>query len=220
MRTLAKTFLKGLTVILPIGVTAYIVWWIAVSAESVMGRVMEAVLPENVTYIPGTGIVFGLAGVFIVGILAGLWAFQKLFEWAESALERIPLVKSLYGGVKDLMGFFSSSGAGAAHRVVMVTVAENVRLLGILTREDLTELPQGFGSRDEVAVYLPMSYQIGGFTVIVPRTKTTPVDLSAENAMRLAMTAGIGAEKHRPTVIAPSPVGGDVATAAETTDER
>ncbi len=194
MKTVMKTFLKGLTVILPIGVTAYIFYWLAVSAESLLGGLMRAVLPKA-WYVRGTGIVVGLAFIFGVGILTGLWVFQRLFEWGEVLLEKIPLVKSLYGGVKDLMGFFSSSQKDAANRVVMVTVAENVRLLGFVTREDFGDLPEGFGTEGEVSVYLPMSYQIGGFTVVVPRSAVTPIDMSAEDAMRLAMTAGMSTEK-------------------------
>jgi len=194
MKTVMKTFLKGLTVILPIGVTAYIVYWLAVSAESLLGGVARALLPEG-WYVPGTGIVVGLAFIFGVGILTGLWAFRRLFEWAELLVEKTPLVKSLYGGVKDLMGFFASSQKDAANRVVMVTVAENVRLLGFVTREDFGDLPEGFGTEGEVSVYLPMSYQIGGFTVVVPRAAVKPIDMSAEDAMRLAMTAGMSTEK-------------------------
>ena len=194
MKTVVKTFLKGLTVILPIGVTAYIVYWLAVSAESLLGGVARAVLPEG-WYVPGTGIVVGLAFIFGVGILTGLWVFQKLFEWAEVLVEKTPLVKSLYGGVKDLMSFFASSQKDTANRVVMVTLAENVRLLGFVTRENFTDLPEGFAAEGEVSVYLPMSYQIGGFTVVVPRSAVKPIDMSAEDAMRLAMTAGMSTEK-------------------------
>jgi len=194
MKTVVKTFLKGLTVILPIGVTAYIVYWLAVSAESLLGGVARTVLPEG-WYLPGTGIVVGLAFIFGVGILTGLWVFQRLFEWAEVLVEKTPLVKSLYGGVKDLMSFFSSSQKDAANRVVMVTLAENVRLLGFVTREEFGDLPEGFAAEGEVSVYLPMSYQIGGFTVVVPRSAVTPIDMSAEDAMRLAMTAGMSTEK-------------------------
>lgn len=194
MKTLMKTFLKGLTVILPIGVTAYIIYWLAVSAESLLGGLLRVVLPGG-WYVPGTGIVAGLALIFGVGTLMGLWVFQKLFQWAEILVEKIPLIKSLYGGVKDLMSFFSTSQKDGSHRVVMVTVAENVRLLGFITRDDFSDLPEGFGSEGEVSVYLPMSYQIGGFTVVVPRSAVKPIDMSTEEAMRLAMTAGLSTEK-------------------------
>lgn len=197
MKTLVKTFLKGLTVILPLGVTAYIIYWLAVSAESLLGGLLQAVLPEG-WYVPGTGIVTGLALIFGVGMLTGLWIFEKLFQWAERVLEQIPLVKSLYRGVKDLMGFFASSQGEAIHRVVMVNLPGNLRLLGFLTRQDFSDLPAGFGRADQVAVYLPMSYQIGGFTVLLPRSAVTPIDMSAEDAMRFAMTGGMSLEKPGP----------------------
>jgi len=197
MSRLVKTCLKGLTVILPVGVTAYIVYWLAVSAEALLGGLMKLVLPVG-WYVPGTGIVAGLAAVFAVGVLTGLWVFRRLFTWAERLLEQIPLVKSLYGAVKDLMGFFAASKGGGAGRVVMVSVTPEVRLLGLVTRREFGDLPAGFAGEEDVAVYLPMSYQIGGFTVVVPRSAVAPVEMSAEEAMRLAMTASVSTEKQAP----------------------
>jgi len=194
MRALVKTGLKGLTVILPIGVTAYIIYWLAVSAEALLGGLLKLALP-NGWYVPGTGIVAGLVLIFTVGVLTGLWVFRKLFEFAENLVGRIPLVKSLYGAVRDLMSFFSTSQRGAGAGVVMVTVADKVRLLGLVTRQDYSDLPKGFGREGDVTVYLPMSYQLGGFTVVVPRSAVQPLEMSAEEAMRLALTAGLSPEK-------------------------
>jgi uncharacterized membrane protein len=64
-----------------------------------------------------------------------------------------------------------------------------------LTRESFDDAPEGLGGRDVVAVFLPMSYQIGGFTVFVPRARTTPVDLTIEEGMRLALTAAMAVKK-------------------------
>lgn len=197
MSRLMTTCLKGLTVILPVGVTVYIIYWLAVSAEALLGGPMEWVLPEG-WYVPGTGIVAGLAAVFVVGVLTGLWVFRRVVAWAEGLLEQIPLVKSLYGAVKDLMGFFATSQGAGAGRVVMVTVAPKVRLLGLVTRREFGDLAAGFAGEDDVAVYLPMSYQIGGFTVVVPRSAVAPLEMSAEEAMRLAMTAGVTTERQAP----------------------
>jgi uncharacterized membrane protein len=87
-------------------------------------------------------------------------------------------------------------------QVVMVTVGQpSVRLLGFVTREDFSDCPEGMGGEDKVAVYLPMSYQIGGYTVNVPRSCVEPIDMSFQDAMRYALTAGMAAaEKTGPTV--------------------
>ena len=64
-------------------------------------------------------------------------------------------------------------------------------MLGFVTRSDFADLPPGVGTPAEVAVYLPMSYGIGGYTVISPRTAITPLDMSREDAMKFLLTAGL-----------------------------
>ena len=66
----------------------------------------------------------------------------------------------------------------------------NMRLLGFVTRADFSHAP-GIARADEVAVYLPMSYQVGGYTVLVPRSACTPVDMSREEALKFILTAGL-----------------------------
>ena len=67
----------------------------------------------------------------------------------------------------------------------------DMRLLGFLTRSDFSDMPKGVGNEDEMAVYLPMSYQVGGYTVLIPRKRVTPVPMSREEAMRFVLTAGL-----------------------------
>jgi uncharacterized membrane protein len=94
------------------------------------------------------------------------------------------------------MGFFSSSDKKPMRRAVMVTVGNtSLRLIGFITREDFGDLPAGIGGDGNVAVYLPMSYQIGGFTTMVPRSAVQPIDMSIEQAMRFAVTAGMSEVK-------------------------
>jgi uncharacterized membrane protein len=69
------------------------------------------------------------------------------------------------------------------------------RLVGFVTREDFTGLPPNLGSHETIAVYLPMSYQIGGYTLMLPRGSIEALDLSPEDAMRYTLTAGVSARK-------------------------
>jgi uncharacterized membrane protein len=69
-----------------------------------------------------------------------------------------------------------------------------MRLLGFITRSDFSDLPQGVANADDVAVYLPMSYQVGGYTVVVPRSQITPVNMARDEAMRFVLTAGLTAQ--------------------------
>ena len=76
--------------------------------------------------------------------------------------------------------------------MVMVTLGDTgLEIMGFITRSDFRDLPAGIGAQDSVAVYLPLSYQIGGHTVILPRTAVRAVNMSIKEAMRFVLTAGI-----------------------------
>lgn len=193
-RRLTRTFLTGLFVLLPIMVTLAIVMWIIGIAETVLGGFIRVLLPSN-AYLPGMGLVVSLVLILVVGLLMQAIFFRELINWVEDQLERIPLIKTVYSAVKDLTGFFSRAGSNSKRfgQVVQVQIpGVPIRMLGFVTLEDLDGVGLGAESGEEtVAVYLPMSYQIGGYTVLLPRTYLKPVDMGMEEAMRFLITAGL-----------------------------
>jgi uncharacterized membrane protein len=127
--------------------------------------------------------------------------------WTEWLLLEIPLVRSVYAAMRDLLGLFARHKEPAL-QVVAVEIA-GARLLGFVTRTEFADLPAGIGKADEVAVYLPMSYQIGGYTVMVPKQAVTAVAMSREDAMKWILTAGLksaGAAPDTRPVEGPAPV--------------
>jgi uncharacterized membrane protein len=195
MKTVTRIFLTGLAAVLPITVTIYVFYWLGSTAELVLGRGLKMLIPDRL-YWPGMGVVAGLALVFTIGVLMNAWLFRTFVGWGESLLDRIPLVKTLYGAVRDLMGFFSGSDKKTMSKAVVVSIGNTgLSFIGFITREDFRDLPTGIGGDDAVAVYLPMSYQMGGFTTMVPRSAVQPIDMSIEQAMRFVVTAGMTATK-------------------------
>lgn len=190
LRRLARTFLSGLAVVLPIVVTFAVLAWLVTTAEAVLGAVVRVLLPDG-TYPRGLGIALALGLIFGVGVLMEAVYFRRLMGWLEELLNRIPLVKTVYGAVRDLMSLFSKAGTRRFSKVVMVKFPGiEARLVGFVTLEDFTGL--AIEARPgEVAVYLPMSYTIGGYTVFLPRECLTPLDMSLEDAMRFVVTAGM-----------------------------
>ncbi|MBN2128973.1 MAG: DUF502 domain-containing protein [Sedimentisphaerales bacterium] len=194
MKKIGKLFLQGLMAILPIVVTVYLVYWLAVSAESVLGKALRFVLSERY-YVPGLGVLAGFLITLGIGVLLRIWLFRKVFSLGERLLKKIPGIKSLYGSIRDLVGFFDASKKKEFDKTVMVRVGDgHTRLMGLVTREDFNGLPEGIGDNNTVAVYLPMSYQLGGFTIMVPREQTEAVDLKVDEAMQFVLTAGVSAE--------------------------
>lgn len=187
---LAGIFLTGLLALLPIFITVAVLLWLLQVAESVLGGLLGILLPRSL-YLPGMGIVLAIALIFVVGAgMQGLFVRQFL-GWVEEAINRIPLVKTVYGAVRDLTSLMSNKSGRKFSQVVTVQLPNlPMRLVGFVTIEDLSSIGLG-GSADEVAVYLPMSYQIGGYTLLLPRRYLTPVDMSFEEAMRFVITAGV-----------------------------
>ena len=191
MKHVTATFLRGLVTILPILLTVYIVWWLGTTAESLLGKPLKALLPPWI-YHPGLGVAAGVALVLAVGLVMELYIARRIWSGLERVVLHIPVIKTVYGALKDFAGFISeSSKQSSMGQVVRVTVAPQMHLLGFVTRQDFAGLPAGIADQDTVAVYLPMSYQIGGYTLFLPRALVQPLDMSVEEALRFTLTAGM-----------------------------
>ncbi len=190
MNTIGKLFLKGLAVVIPLVLTFAVTWWLAVGAERLLGRLLRAVLPDG-WYIPGLGLVLGVALIIVIGLLSQVLIFQRLFEWGEKLLNRLPLIKTIYNATKDFFGYFSPDST-AMEKVVLVTLpGQDFEMIGFVTRESFSNLPFEPHAEEPVAVYLPMSYQLGGYTLLLNRNCLRPVDMTFEQAMRLVITGAV-----------------------------
>jgi uncharacterized membrane protein len=190
----------GLSVLVPLGITLSIVWWLGATVEHVIGRWLQLLVPEG-AYWRGTGMLVGLVLTWVLGVFMRFPSVQLLFvTLEEQIIERIPVVRSIYGSVRDFMRYVVVQAGGKKRKfnhVVAVTLGgTQARLLGLVTRENLGGFLQGVEDlQDAVMVYFPMSYQLGGYTTIVPKSAIERVDMSVEDAIRLTMTAGVSVEK-------------------------
>lgn len=195
-QSLWRTFLSGLATVLPIAITLYLLVWLATAAESLFGFLPKFILPEG-WYVPGMGILLGVAVVFLVGAFIKAWVFSWMFEQGERLVENIPVVKTIYTGIRDLLDFLSNARSrGDLKRVVSVEIQPGVRLIGFVTDDNagdvFPELTSGVEADDHlVSVYLPMGYQVGGYTLYLPASRLTTLDLTVEEAMRVVLTAGV-----------------------------
>ena len=196
---LGRIFLTGLLTVLPIVATIYFTLWVLAVLERFFGKQVMLLIPDE-WYRTGMGLVVAIVVVFLVGLLMHAILFRRLFGWAEKALLEIPLVRSVYAALRDLLGLFAESKEPSL-QVVMLDLPGNLRVLGFITRADFSDAPAGIARPDEVAVYLPMSYQVGGYTVFVPKSACTPVAMSREEAMKFVLTAGL--KSASPAVQAP-----------------
>lgn len=189
---LTSTFLRGLGVVLPIALTVYLVVWIVGAAEALMRPLALLLLPASVRYVPGSGLVLAVVLVYLTGLLVQLFVFERLVGLGQRILERTPLVKSIYNATNDFTSYFARRPSETASRVVNVKLADDLSIVGFITDTDPVALRAPEDPDDRVAVYLPMSYQLGGYTLLVPRDRLRALDLGVEDAMRRVLMGGVG----------------------------
>lgn len=187
MKTISQWFFQGLLAILPIGVTLAVLYWLGVTAEQALGGALKYLLPEH-WYIPGMGIVSGFLTIIVIGLLVNAYLFRKLGGLTEQLFSRIPLVRIIYSSVRDIAKFASATQqAEELQSVVLVTLPGNMQAIGFITDSQVR-----LDSEEKLyAVYLPMSYQIGGYTLLLPSSNFTKLDMSVQDAMRYVVTAGM-----------------------------
>jgi uncharacterized membrane protein len=180
-------FLQGIALVAPLALTLAFVFWLGRSLEGFVGGMLRGLLPVD-WYLPGMGLVVALAGTVAVGLLANLFLVRWLVRLAERVLDRIPLIKSIFQGLKDIARFFSSEDGKDMGRPVAVDI-QGMRLVGFVTQES-ARLPGSESDSEQIAVYLPMSYQLGGFTLYLDRSRVRALDVDTEQAMRAVITGG------------------------------
>jgi len=191
MRRLSNTFIKGLAAVLPVALTLYLVVWLGKTAESILGSSLRVVLPPS-AYFPGLGIVAGCMVVLLVGVIFDAYVVQRLFRFGESLLARIPIVKTIFGAFKDFTRFLPASGKARDLRRVVIWRMNGARLVGFVTEEHIhPALLVGLDQDEIFAVYFPMSYQIGGYTLYLPKSVLEETSLSVEEAMRMTLIGGV-----------------------------
>ena len=198
MKFISRNMLTGLLAILPVVLTLYLLYWLAVTAESALGKLIRLVLPDN-WYWPGMGLIVALLFVFLLGLLMHAYVFRSLFGRVEQLLYHMPLIKTVYSAIRDFFDYFSPSGKKEFEQVVAVSIGDTgLKLVGFVTQAIPERLPEGLRDEDSILVYLPMSYMIDGYAVLVPRSRIQPLDMNMEEAMRFALTAGVTGSAARP----------------------
>lgn len=183
MRRLAtitiRSFLQGMLILSPIAITAYIIYTVFNSVDSL------------VPWVPrGLGFFIIISIVTIIGYLGTRFFFGKmLFEAFDYLLEHIPGIKYIYSSIKDVMDSFVGDKK-RFNKPVWVCTNHNPEVwrIGFMTQKDLGQL----GMEGKVAVYLPHSYAISGYVIIVEATNPKPVTtLTAGEAMKFAVSGGV-----------------------------
>lgn len=143
-------------------------------------------------YFPGLELLVGISLLYAIGIALNAFMLKYLLDYSGRIMERIPLVKSLYTALRDFTDLIIAERAEPSQGVVAMDIGNNTHMIGFVTGANSAQaLFKGESGFDLVGVYFPMSYQVGGYTLYVERSRLRVLDIGFEEAMRLVLTGGV-----------------------------
>ena len=191
---LRDDLLAGILVLAPVGITAWVFFFLVGLADGMIRLLPAAARPE--TYlgfpIPGLGVLLTLILVAVTGLTMRYYAGQKVVAWYERILGRVPLVSGVYQGFKQLVNtLFTQRGQHFRQVVLVEYPREGLYCFAFVTNEDTFMKVEGNVDR-LISIFLPTTPNpTSGFYLLVPAQDLLKVDITTEEAFKLIMSAGI-----------------------------
>lgn len=186
MDNVRSIFLAGVKFVIPLLLTLFFLYWIFIAVDNFLRWFFLLFLEES-QYVRGFGWLAILSLIFGAGLMSRIATIQSMIQQVRFWLLKIPVIRTLYHTASNLTMLFTREGTPKGQVVSLKTPVGKV--LGVVTQEDLARLPEGIGEKEEIAVYVQMSYNMGGYTIVVPKKSINPLDLSVREAMTLSLTA-------------------------------
>ncbi len=187
LQWLRRSFIAGFFVTVPLFISVAAILWLF---RVIDGFVSPAVVQMLGRQIPGLGIAITALAILLVGAVASNVVGKRLLQRAEWLLLHVPLFRSIYAPIKQLVVAFSPDNEYGFKRVVLIEDASRGLLLGFLTKE-FTIDRGGQGPEPMVAVYVPTNHLYLGDIIVVPREHASYPDITVEQGIRIFLTGGM-----------------------------
>jgi uncharacterized membrane protein len=177
-------FVMGLILVVPLGLTVWILWWIFSGIDNILGQYIEKLWGHYYTGI-GFGVMVIL--IYLIGLLAGNFIGRRLIRFGESLLGRVPVVRPLYNGIKQVLESFSSPSKTGFMQVVLVEYPrKGIKAIGFITNELVDSSGQKL-----INVFVPTAPNpTTGFLQIMKEEEITRTGLSVDDAIKMVVSAG------------------------------
>jgi uncharacterized membrane protein len=186
MQWLRRNFIAGFFVIVPLFISVAALVWLFNVVDGFTTPLYDRLLGRR---IPGLGTATTLALIVIVGAFARNVIGRRILLRAEGWLLKVPVFRTIYSPVRQLIAAFSPDNASGFKRVVMVEDPRRGYALGFLTREFTVD--RGRGPEELLAVYLPTNNLYLGDVVICERDRAVFPDITVEEGIRILLTGGM-----------------------------
>ena len=186
MAWLRRSFLTGLVVTVPLLITVVTLVWFFRFVDGFARPLSVYLLGREV---PGLGVLLTAAVILVTGAVATNVIGRRILQRAESWLLGVPLFKTVYAPVKQLVAAFSPDSETGFKKVVIIDDAQRGMVIGFLTRE--FTIDRGNGPEAMVAVYVPTNHLYLGDVLVCRRSQASYPDLSVEEGIRIFLTGGM-----------------------------
>jgi len=189
IRHLRKTFFAGLFVIIPIGITIFILKFLFNLADGILGSYIDeliTLITGHELHLPGLGMIIGAVAIYLTGLVATNFIGNKLLRFGEAVLARIPIVKSIYTSSKQLIQVFQEGKSSYRRAVFVEWPRPGVKAIGFVTAELVQE------GVDMVVVYLPtMPNPTSGFALYFRAAEVQDSGMTVEDAVKFVVSGGV-----------------------------
>ncbi len=195
-RALTSWFLTGLVIAGPIGITLYVAWWVVGLVDSFVKPLIPAAYNPD-TYlpviVPGYGLLVGILAITILGGLAANLVGKSLVQFGERALHRLPLVSSLYRGLKQIFETVVTQDSKSFKQVGLIQYPRpGLWAIVLISTEAKGEIAEKVEGEDVLGCFLPTTPNpTSGFLLFVPRKEIKILDMVTEDAAKLIISAGL-----------------------------
>ncbi len=183
MKRLTNYFLQGLLFLVPLVITVYVFYFLFKKVDGLL----KIPIP-GLGIIPGVGFVTTILLIILIGFLVSNFLTKRIMLVLDNLFNRLPLVKLLYGSIKDLLNAFVGNKKSFSQPVlVKLTSNGDAHVLGFITCESLDNL----GLDEMVSVYVPQSYNFAGQLLLFPRHQVTPLSINSAEVMTFIVSGGV-----------------------------
>jgi uncharacterized membrane protein len=194
LRALRRYLINGLLIWVPVLVTVLVVRFILELMDQTLLVLPRSLRPDTLfgLHVPGIGAILAVLIVLLTGLLVTNFIGRALVAIWEDALERIPFVRALYGGVKSFSETILSNSGKSFKQVLLVEYPRaGIWSIGFQTNDNLPEINARLGE-EQVCVFVPTTPNpTSGFIFLVPRSQVRALNMTADEAMKMIVTLGV-----------------------------
>lgn len=195
MAAVRKWLLAGLLVIVPLGITVWVLEWIISTLDQTLLILPNAWRPDVWIgiHIPGFGVLLAFAILLLVGAIASNFLGRKLVEWGNVLLNRIPVVRSIYSGVKQVSDTLFSENGNAFRKALLVQwPREGMWTIGFLTGVPGGDVATHLTDGEYLSVYVPTTPNpTGGYFIMLKKSDCIELKMSVDEALKYIVSMGV-----------------------------